>query len=230
MNIKFLLVALSYLLISTAAAADNSSSEVIFEVVKAFVYKEAQNLPGKIIIKTGRSDSGYAPRSCQQPEPFLPAGGRIWGKFSVGVRCQGEAAWTLYVPVEIQVITSVVHAARLVSIGKPLDAQDIVIKEVDLVRIPREAATDPNQVIGKVAATHLSSGQPVRMHQLRAPHVISRGQRIRLIATGAGFTVSTEGEALTAAAEGEVVQVRSNQAKRIISGIARPGGIVEIRQ
>jgi len=145
------------------------------------------------------------------------------------VRCQDETSWTLYVPVEIEVIASVVHAAHPINHGTVITAQDIVSKEANLVRIPNQAVTDPDQVIGKVAATFLASGQPIRTHQLRAPHVITRGQKVRFTVTGAGFAVSTEGEALAAAAEGEVVQVR-NPAGRIISGIARQGGIVEIRQ
>lgn len=157
------------------------------------------------------------------------AGGRLWGKFSVGVRCQDEASWTLYVPVEIEVIIRVIHTAQPVSMGKQLEAQDIVSKEVDLVRISGEAVTDPDQAIGKVATTFLASGQPIRTHQLRAPHIISRGQKVRLTAIGTGFSVSTEGKALSAAAEGEVVQVR-NPTGRIISGIARTGGVVEIKQ
>ncbi|WP_300294468.1 flagella basal body P-ring formation protein FlgA, partial [Nitrosomonas sp.] len=44
-----------------------------------------------------------------------------------------------------------------------------------------------------------------------------------------GFAVSIEGEALTDAAEGDTVQVR-NHTGRIIRGIARQDGIVEIKQ
>lgn len=229
---KFLLLLIAFLcpLLSVSAlAANDSSIQTVLAAVKTFVYDETRHLPGRVTIKPGRPNSDPALRSCRQPEPFLPPGGRLWGKFSVGVRCQDEATWTFYIPVEIEVIASVVHAARPVSMGSMLNAGDIVIKEVDLVRTPGNAVTDPDQVIGKVAASYLASGQSIRTHQLRAPHVISRGQKVRLVVTGTGFTVSTEGDALAAAAEGEVVQVR-NHTGRIISGIAREGGIVEVRQ
>lgn len=230
MKIKFLLIILAYALTPIAAiASEDSSASAILKVVNDFVRHETRHLPGKVIIKSSRLDTRQAPRSCRQPQPFLPAGGRVWGKFSVGVRCQDEATWTLYIPVEIEVISRVVHAAQPVSMGKQLGALDIVSKEVDLVRIPGGVATDPDQVIGRVATTFLASGQPIRMHQLRAPHVISRGQKVQLTVTGAGFSVSTEGEALAAAAAGEVVQVR-NHTGRIISGTARAEGVVEIRQ
>lgn len=229
MRMKFLLLALASTLTTTAIAAENSSAAVIFKAVNDFVREETRQLPGRVVIRINQPDSRQIPRLCQQPQPFLPAGGRVWGKFSVGVRCQDEASWTLYVPVEIEVNTGVVHAARPISMGKPLDTQDIVIKEADLVRVPGGAITDADQVIGKVATSFLASGQPIRSHQLRAPYVISRGQKVRLTATGSGFAVSIEGEALTDAAEGDTVQVR-NHTGRIIRGIARQDGIVEIKQ
>lgn len=230
MNKKPLLIILvcSLLLSTTAIASEDSPGEAILKLVNDFVRVETLHLPGKVIIKINQPDAHQTLRPCNQLQPFLPPGGRLWGKFSVGMRCQDEATWTLYVPVEIEVIASAIHAAQPINMGKLVGAQDIVSKEVDLVRIPAGAVTDPDQAIGKVAATFLASGQPIRTHQLRAPHVITRGQKVRLTATGAGFAVSTEGEALTAAAEGEVVQVR-NPTGRVISGMAREGGIVEIK-
>ena len=50
---------------------------------------------------------------------------------------------------------------------------------------------------------------------------------VKTISSGAGFSVSSDGKALNNAAEGQVVQVRTNTGQTV-SGIARPGGIVEI--
>ncbi|WP_292968085.1 flagellar basal body P-ring formation chaperone FlgA [Nitrosomonas sp.] len=230
MKINFLLPVLICTLMPLPAIADEAvPATPLLNVVNDFVRHETRQLPGKVIIRVNRPDSRQALHPCQQPEAFLPVGGRVWGKFSVGVRCQDTASWTVYIPVEIEVIARVVHAAQPVSMGKTIDSQDIVSKEADLVRIPGGAITDPDEVIGKVATTFLASGQPIRTHQLRAPHVISRGQKVQLTVIGTGFAVSTEGETLAAAAEGEVVQVR-NHTGRIIRGIARQGGVVEIRQ
>jgi flagella basal body P-ring formation protein FlgA len=230
MNIKLLLIIFFCFFIQIPATATNNAfTDAIIETVKTFVHDETRHLPGKVVIKPGKSDSRLALQPCQQLEPFLPPGGRVWGRFSVGVRCRDESTWTLYIPVEIEVIAKVVHTAQPVSMGKLLSAHDVVMREVDLVRISGDTLNDPEQVIGKVAATSLASGQPLRRYHLRAPHVISRGQKVQLVATGPGFTVSTEGDALAAAAEGEIVQVR-NHTGRIINGIARQGGIVEVKQ
>lgn len=63
---------------------------------------------------------------------------------------------------------------------------------------------------------------------LRAPYVIQRGQKVNLVVKGRGFSISSEGNALTDAAENQVVQVR-NKSGRIMSGLARTNSIVEIQ-
>lgn len=229
-EMKPLLIGLFCLFVPVIATAmDNASPRDILETVEAFVRNETRDLPGRVVIKPGRPDSRQALQPCQHLEAFLPSGGRIWGRFSVGVRCHDGATWTFYIPVEIEVIAPVAHASQPVSMGKLLNTYDIVMREVDLARMPEGVLNNPEQAVGQITTTSLASGQPIRRHHLRAPHVITRGQKVQLIAAGRGFTVSTEGNALTAAAAGEIVQVRSHTG-RIISGIARPNGVVEVSQ
>jgi flagella basal body P-ring formation protein FlgA len=57
--------------------------------------------------------------------------------------------------------------------------------------------------------------------------VIKQGQSVRVISTGAGFSVSAEGKAINNAGVGEVVRVRM-ESGQTVSGKARADGIVEI--
>jgi flagella basal body P-ring formation protein FlgA len=125
-------------------------------------------------------------------------------------------------------MTTVLHIARPVSIGQVLTYEDIAPQNVNLTQMPEGIFTDAAQVIGKVAATNLTAGQPIRPQMLRAPYVIQRGQTVNLVVQGRGFSIRSEGQALTDAAEGQVVQVR-NKSGRILSGLARINSIVEIQ-
>ncbi|MDT8363611.1 MAG: flagellar basal body P-ring formation chaperone FlgA [Nitrosomonas sp.] len=212
-----------------ASAETPTSADTMLEAIENFVANGTQNLPGKVIIKPGIPDSRLARQPCDYLETFLPAGAKMWGRFSVGVRCHGANSWTLYVPVEIAVIAQAAHTTHAIAAGKPLLEQDMIMREINLVRFSRDVILEPRQAAGKVTMTALAAGQPIRQTQLRAPHVIMRGQKVQLIMTGTGFSVSTEGSALTDAATGELVQIR-NQAGRVISGLARQDGRVEIRR
>lgn len=210
-------------------AIQYQETALIKNAIEDFLYNNTATLPGQVIVNVGQIDKRLALPKCPQLEPFVPTGGRLWGKTSIGVRCDSQlATWTIYVQTEINVMTNVLHIARPVSIGQVLTYEDIAPQNVNLTQMPEGLFTDAAQVVGKVATTNLTAGQPVRAQMLRAPYVIQRGQTVNLVAQGRGFSIRSEGQALTDAAEGQVVQVR-NKSGRIISGLARINSIVEIQ-
>lgn len=197
--------------------------------VEDFIYRNTAALSAQIIANVGKIDKHLSLPKCPELEPFIPTGGRLWGKTSVGVRCNSPSAtWTIYVQTEVNVMANVLQVARPVSTGQILTHEDITLQNVDLTQMPDGLFTDAAQVIGKVATTNLTTGQPLRSQMLRAPYVVLRGQKVNLVVQGRGFSISSEGQALADAAEGQVVQVR-NKSGRITSGIARMNSIVEIQ-
>lgn len=202
---------------------------LIKRAIEDFLYNNTATLSGQVIVNVGQIDRHLALPQCPHLEPFAPPGGRLWGKTSIGVRCDSQVAkWTIYVQTEIIVMTDVLHIARPVAIGQTLAYEDIAPQNVNLAQMPEGIFTDVAQVIGKVATTNLTAGQPLRPQMLRAPYVVLRGQTVSLVVQGRGFSVRSEGQALADAAEGQVVQVR-NKSGRIMSGLARINSIVEIQ-
>lgn len=218
----------------TFAAPNNKRSQhqeiaLIRNAVEHFLYSNTANLPGQVIVNVGQIDRQLVLPQCSNLETFIPAGSRLWGKTSIGVRCDNQPeSWTIYVQAEVSVMTEVLHIARPVSSGQTLSFEDVALQTVNLVQMPEGIVTDTAQVIGKVATTNLSAGQPIRPQMLRAPYVILRGQTVNLVVQGRGFSIRSEGQALTDATEGQVVQVR-NKSGKIIRGLARLNSIVEIQ-
>lgn len=213
---------------ASAFSGERQDIRPILRVVENFVSSETAGFPGQVSVSLGAVDPRLSLPACQALEPFVPAGGRLWGQASVGVRCNGQTPWTLYVPVRVKVIANVVHAARPLAQGQPVGPADIALQKADLAQLPAGILTEPAQAVGKTLAGSIGSGQPLRMDMLRSPTVVLQGQTVKLLARGRGFSVSSEGKALAAAAEGQVVQVRTHSGQ-IISGIARPDAMVEVR-
>ena len=209
-------------------SAEFQQISIILKAAEDYVYKQTKGLPGQVIVNPGKIDNRITLPNCPKLEPFIPTGGRLWGNSSVGVRCNSQTPWTIYVQVDVQVMANVIHVARPLTQGRPLTVDDITLKNVNLTQMPEGIYTDPSQVIGKVPISSLATDQPLRQHSLRLPHIILRGQKVKLNVQGRGFSVSSEGHALSDAAEGQVVQVR-NPSGRIISGIALPDATVDVR-
>jgi flagella basal body P-ring formation protein FlgA len=215
-------------LAAPVSAVERQKIPPILKIVENFVRGETAALHGRVSFNLGSVDPHLTLPACRALEPFIPAGARLWGQAMVGVRCNEQAGWTMYVPVSIRVMANVVHAVRPLAHGQQVEAADITLQEADLAQLPGGILTDMNQALGKTLVSNIAAGQPLRQDILRAPLVIQQGQTVQLQTQGRGFSARAEGKALSAAADGQVVQVRITSG-RTISGIARPGGIVEVR-
>ena len=205
------------------AIAQNSLADTLDHYLRT----QTQGLPGKVSYTVGQLDSRTQLSPCNAFEPFLPAGSRLWGKATVGVRCLGPSAWTIYVPVQVTVSGIYLVTTRSMAAGQVISAGDVVSRSGDLSALPANILTDQAQAIGKTVKNGISAGQPLRSDFVIAPWAVQQGQTVRLVSKGAGFSVSGEGKALNNAADGQIAQVRTASGQSV-SGIARPGGIVEI--
>ncbi|MFN7085440.1 MAG: flagellar basal body P-ring formation chaperone FlgA [Burkholderiales bacterium] len=198
------------------------------KAVENHLRRETAGLPGKVNFAVGTVETGLNLPACPALEPFVPPGNRLWGKASVGVRCNGATPWLIYVPVEVRVTAEVVHSARPLAQNQPLTESDITLQQADLTQMPAGILTDARHVLGKTLTSNVGAGQPLRHDMLRSPTIIQQNQSVKLVVQGRGFSVSAEGKALTAAAEGQPVQVRV-QSGQVVSGVARAGAVVEMR-
>lgn len=206
---------------------DPSGAERIRKNVEQFVFQRLAGQPGRVSVEVGAIDPQLQLGACQRLEAFLPAGGRLWGNSTVGVRCVAGASWSLYVPVTVKIQAPVVVAARPLANGKTLVVEDLGLQTQDLTQLPPGVLTDPALAVGQTLSVGLLPGYPVRQDMLRAPVVIRQGQAVRLVARGGGFSVSAEGRALGNAVAGQTVQVRTSNGQTV-SGVARSDGSVEV--
>lgn len=196
-------------------------------VIERFLLNQTAGLPGKVSITINTPMSGALPE-CDAAEPFLPNGARLWGRISVGIRCNAERPWTRYVPAYIGVTANYYVTTRQINAGETLTATDFALREGDLTALPHSVITNPSQLNGVIAINRIASGAPVRMEQLRGTISIHSGQNVKVITQGTGFVASTEGRAMTNATVGTTVQVKT-QSGRMVSGIAREDGTVELQ-
>lgn len=211
---------------SGASAAEWQSLEDIAAAAERYVREKTSDITGEVVITVTRPDARLRLGKCDKLETWLPNGNRLWGRASVGVRCQNPA-WSMYVPVNVKVTGNALVAARPIAPGQLLDAQDVVLQTRDLTGFPGGLFTRPDQVIGKTAASTIRPDQLLRPEMLRAALAVKQGQQVILVAQGAGFKVSSEGQAMGNAAIGQVVTVKTRSGQAI-KGIAKGEGVVEV--
>jgi flagella basal body P-ring formation protein FlgA len=196
-------------------------------VVEQFLQTQTAGLPGKASVKVGAVDPRLSLAACPVPEAFLQPGARAWGKTTVAVRCSAPTAWTVYIQAQVSVLADYVAAAVPLAQGQPLEQGQLVLMQGDIASMPNGIITDMAQAIGRSPTVSLAAGTPLRLDTLKSKPVIQQGQMVRLVSTGAGFSVSSEARAIGTAGAGQVVQVRTPTGA-IVSGTAKAGGLVEV--
>jgi flagella basal body P-ring formation protein FlgA len=182
---------------------------------------------GRIEVSVGSLDPRLQLAPCQRIEPYLLPGTRLWGRTSIGVRCLEGATWTVSLPVTVTVRGPAVVAAEPIAAGSPATTAAVRIEEVELTRESGTPVTDPEQLMGKTFTRSIAAGQVLRLESLRATPTVVAGDPVRIDMVGKGFVIQSEGQALSAGAEGQPLRVRT-ESGRIVSGTLK-GRAVEIR-
>ena len=172
----------------------------------------------RVLASAGAIDPRLQLAPCTQTEAHLPRNNPVWGRTRVGLRCtQGPVAWSIFVPVQIQVLAPALATAAALPAGARLALGDLGMVEVDWAAggPPFAAGTD---LVGRVLARPLPAGHALRAADLQARQWFAAGDTVRIRASGPGFAITGDGQALTNGVEGQPARVRTDQG-RVLSGL-----------
>jgi flagellar basal body P-ring formation protein FlgA len=195
--------------------------------ITEFLETQTIGYPGKVSVHAGAVDPNLRLAQCPNLQVFMPTGSRAWGKTSVGVRCNAPSAWTIYVQATVNVMAQYLVASLPLAQGQTVSNQDMMFESGDLTQLPAGVFTDPTQAVGRTVNISMRAGTVLRQEMLREAPAVQYGQAVKVTSKGNGFSVSAEGQSMTKANEGQVVQVKVASGQ-VVTGIARNGGQVEV--
>jgi flagella basal body P-ring formation protein FlgA len=167
--------------------------------------------PLRMEVSVGTLDSRLRLAPCTHVEPYIPVGMRLWGRTRLGLRCtDGGGRWNVFLPVTIKAFGPAWVLRDNVIAGSLLTAADAVEAEADWA-----AETSP-----VVADPALAAGQPVRQSMVKPAQVFAAGAQVRVVASGPGFEVTSDAQAMTPGVVGQMVRLRMENG-RITTGIVQ---------
>lgn len=213
-----------------AAAPAVQDLEAIRASAEALLLEQAAaHHSGRVEVRIGRLDPRLNLAPCTRPlQARLPEGARLIGRSSVQVSCPDLPGWSLYVTGQIDVFQKMLVTRRPVARGETLDRDDLVLAERNLARVQGGGFDEPAEVVGKVAVRALPAGTPLRPTLVRGRKLISRGDRVTLVADQGGIQVRMQGEAVSDGRAGERVRVRALSSRRIVEGRVAGAGVVKV--
>lgn len=210
-------IAATLLLLSPLSMAQDLSAQLT-----DFFVQRLAGFSDEVTVKV-RTPDNLLPR-CEQPEFSVPANAKLWGSLSVLARCAGEKR---YLQVTVQATGNYVVAAEPIVRGSTLQESSVALKRGRLDQLPPRTMLDINQAQDAVSLRDLAPGQPIQLSMLRQAWRIKAGQRVQVIASGDGFSVNGEGQALNNASVAQNARVRMASGQ-IVSGTVDTDGNILI--
>lgn len=167
------------------------------------------------------------PECSEEPRAFSPPGQSATNQASVGLRCAAPA-WSIYVPVRLEVLAPVAVLASPAARGEALTSAQVRLEERDITRMPGGYLPSLEAVEGMVLRRPVPAGTALTPSMLEAPLLVRRGDRVPLRAARPGFQVHAEAEALSNGAAGDRVRVRNIHSRRVVEGVVENDGSVRI--
>ncbi|MBH9553538.1 flagellar basal body P-ring formation chaperone FlgA [Inhella gelatinilytica] len=179
--------------------------------------------PAQSSVEVGEPDSRLRLAPCAQVQAFVPPGQSLWGRSRVGLRClQGAVRWSITVPVHVRVLAEAWAATQPLPAGATLGLEHVVRRRVELTAEVSPALAQAEPPVGRVLARPIEAGDAVRQHHLRQRQWFAAGAPVQLRLAGAGFSIRTEGQALTPGWEGQTVRVKLESGRTVLGQAVGP--------
>ena len=216
-----------------AQQANEEQNDPLLPIVQHYVQRVVaqQETSGQVIVDVipALTNAGL----CQTPCPFMPAGQRMRGNITVGVKCINEQGNEMprYYRAHIGIEDEYAVAARDLMPGTLISAADVTTQRGDITRLSTASATvaRASDLIGQRLTRRVPAGSPLQANMVKAPLVITRNSRVTVIARHAGFTITAQGTAMDEASSEGQLRVRMDSKKIITARATAPGEAIAIR-
>ena len=131
-----------------------------------------------------------------------------------------------YLQVTVQAYGEYVVASAPVARGSELNDGNLRLQRGRLDQLPPRAMLSLDQARQSQTLRDLAPGQTLTMSMVRQPWRVKAGQRVMVIATGQGFSVNSEGQALNNAAVTQNARVRMANGQVVSGTVDNDGNIL----
>ncbi|AHG19668.2 flagellar basal body P-ring biosynthesis protein FlgA [Chania multitudinisentens RB-25] len=209
------------------AAVHNQAAEMIRHEGKRRNWRDYQ---AKINIFIPAEASGFA--ACgKTPVASLPGGDRVdLHRLRFDVHCGDGQGWDVVVAVKPDIYLPVLVARKTLDRGHVITADNVMLKKYNITNTRGEYVTQLQDVVGLTVKRRARAMQPIALSQLESPVLVERGQLVVMMAEQNGVQAQTMGEALKKGRKGEMIKVKNESSKRIVSAIVSGRGVVQMVQ
>lgn len=151
------------------------------------------------------------------------------GRATLGIRCNAEKKWSIFVSAIIKVYENVIVLTRAVQRGDVITAQHLATEKRDVSKYRGDFLTEAGQVENKQAARNLPAGTVLGAKSLVEPPMVRRKDKVTITSAQPGFAIQMSGIAMMDGAKGQLIRVKNESSGRIIGAVVVEPGLVQAK-
>ena len=223
------LVLLPLLLCTVPGAyAGVEDPEAIRSAAAAAVRQRAGNVD-RVHARAAALDPRLRLPQCSQPLVATPGGdGALRAEVPVTVRCVGERPWSLYLVVRVESDVPVLVARRALPRDSAPGPADFAMETRRVAGLAGQYVGNPSALEGRRLRRPIGVGEVLALDALVVAPVIHRGDQVMLVARGPAVEIRVAAIALADGRPEERVRVQNAASQRVIEGVVRGPGLVEV--
>lgn len=172
-----------------------------------------------VVVQAQAMDARLRLKQCEVPlQAFSNNAMLKAGRATIGVRCDGIAPWSLYVPVNISANVAVVLIKGPVTRGTILGPANLQLVQMPADKLPPNYVSNIDEVSGRELARAINVDAFATAAMLTQKNMIQKGQEVIILAQSAGFQVRMQGTALENGQSGQRISVKNNNSGRTVEG------------
>jgi flagellar basal body P-ring formation protein FlgA len=121
----------------------------------------------------------------------------------------GKRLRSFWITAEIGIYSEILTAARKISSGKVITADDVTLQSVEITNLRASYFRVPEDVLGKVSRRNVSLGDPLTRESIMDPLLVKNGETVRLRLEREGIVLTSLVKAEQDGKLGQIIRVRN---------------------
>ncbi len=213
----------------SSMAAEHHSHMEIRQTAIDYVHSQ---IPTDINIKeitAGKIDSRIQFKQCSEEiEASSSTKKLIARNWTIGVRCHGEAPWSIYIPVKAKMTRNMIVSNTTITRGEIITKDKVSLTEHEITRQNQKHFSDISHVTGREARRTIRPNRVINSSMLQEALLVHRRETVLIYAKNPKLQISMKGTALKNGRYNDMIKVQNNSSKRIIDAVVIDRGIVAV--
>ncbi|MGI9280206.1 MAG: flagellar basal body P-ring formation chaperone FlgA [Endozoicomonas sp.] len=138
------------------------------------------------------------------------------GNVSTKVSCKQGSSWNTLIKAEISVYLPVVVSGVALERNEHIFSEQLLLRDRDIARLKQGYFTDIESVAGQKTKRSISQDKVITRRLLKAADLVSKGDKVTIIAGSAGFQVAMPGIALQKGQKYDQISVRNLKSGKVV--------------